>query len=218
MVEEGNSLDHSDDLHRTEEECLREEVAILRRAAEDMAQRRTQLHPAAELAIRSPVVDEHSFSFVAKSLEESSLDGRNAIARALFDLDPPRATSFFNRVLRETTAERRREIAAALDGSGLAAEALDSAEKVDDQPYQAFALLLLLAKAGDAKPLVSVIEKHPRIDLRLAVINMLEQSGAGEVVPVFQELAANTALPDEVQGAMLNAIQRLGVPASSQRE
>lgn len=215
MVEEGNSLDHSDDLHRTEEECLREEVAILRRAAEEMAQRRTQLHQEAEVAVRSPVLDEHSFSFVAKSLEESSLDGRNAIARALFDLDPPRATAFFNQVLRETTADRRREIAAALDGSGLAAEALNVALKESDQPYQAFALLLLLAKAGDPKPLISVIENHPRLDLRLAVINMLEQSGASEVVPVFEELTTKTALPEEVQSAMRNVIQRV---ASSQRE
>ena len=46
--------------------------------------------------------------------------------------------------------------------------------------YSAFSLLFLVAKAGVVEPLSSVIEKHPSLDLTLAVIRLLASSGEPE--------------------------------------
>ena len=75
--------------------------------------------------------------------------------------------------------------------------------------YGAFSLLFLVAKAGVVEPLSSVIEKHPSLDLSLAVIRLLASSGEPEVATTLQRLAVNSSLAPELQSAAAEAVTQL---------
>ena len=209
MVEEEKLLEQSDDFHSTEEESLRSERAILLRAAKELARHRYNID---EDAAAGPHVkgNEDPFGLVSQTLTDSSAESRNAAARALFDQDPTRATAIVNQILRESSTDRRRELGAALAESGLATDALDVVSyNIAERIYQALAFILLLAKAGQVGPLTGVLEGHPRMDLRIAVVKLLELSGETDVVPVLRNMTANAALPYQVQRAMIEAIDRI---------
>ena len=67
-----------------------------------------------------------------------------------------------------------------------------------------------MAKAGEVQPLMRVIESHPSIELRLAVIKLLALSGDPEVVPSFRRLAARSSFPPEVRAEIMEAIYQIG--------
>ncbi|HUE80866.1 MAG TPA: hypothetical protein VMM84_02050 [Pyrinomonadaceae bacterium] len=208
VVEEEKLLEQGDDLHSTEEDSLRSERAVLLRAAKELARHRYNID---DEALTGPSVKggEDPFGLVSQTLEDSSAESRNA-ARALFAQDPTRATAIFNQILRESSIDRRREVGAALAGSGLTTDALDVVSyNIPERIYQALAFILLLAKAGQVGPLTGVLEEHPRMDLRIAVVKLLELSGETDVVPVLRNMTANTALPYQVQKAMIEAIDRI---------
>ena len=103
--------------------------------------------------------------------------------------------------------EERRSIGAALVGSGLADHAVDTITgKSQEHAYSAFSLLFLVAKAGEVEPLMRIIEEHPNIQLRLAVIKLLALSGEPKIVTAFFELAQRSSLPLEVRSAVREAI------------
>jgi len=74
--------------------------------------------------------------------------------------------------------------------------------------YGAFSLLFLVAKAGVVEPLSTVIEKHPSLDLSLAVIRLLASSGEPEVFATLQRLASNGSLAPELRSAAAESIKR----------
>ncbi|MGH9882322.1 MAG: HEAT repeat domain-containing protein, partial [Pyrinomonadaceae bacterium] len=170
------------------EEQLRQDFAVLRRAAAELAQRKREAQTAA-LHDLAHVGEKSSFEVVSRSLEDPSAAVRQAAVRALYQINPEVAASFFNSALREGSAERRRVIGAALAGSDLATEAIYNLNSEDSRTtYRAFSLLFLLAKAGEAQPLMRVIEHHPNITLRLAMIALLASSGETAVLPGFHQL------------------------------
>ena len=75
--------------------------------------------------------------------------------------------------------------------------------------YGAFSLLFLVAKAGVVEPLTTVIEKHPSLDLRLAVIRLLASSNEPEIVPALQRLAANGSLAQQLRCAASEAVTQI---------
>jgi HEAT repeat protein len=72
--------------------------------------------------------------------------------------------------------------------------------------YGAFSLLFLVAKAGVVEPLISVIEKHPSLDLSLAVIRLLASSGEPDVAPALKRLVENPSLTAEIRSAAAEAV------------
>lgn len=194
---------------RADDERWSLEKETLRRAAADLAQRRAKAEMAA-LSDLTRVGKDDSFQLITRSLEDPSSEVRNASVRALYLLNPELAASFFNRALREGPPDQRRRIGAALAGSGLVGDAINSLTS-DSQGnrYRVFSLLFLVAKAGEVQPLISVIESHPSIELRLALIELLALSGEAEIVPVFRRLATSTELASEVRSAVREAIYQL---------
>ena len=176
-----------------------QDVATLRRAAEELVRRRTR-HP---ILVKKP---NGAFDQIAQSLDDPSPAVRQKAVRDLYDLDPDRAATLVNDALRAGTPEERRRIGAALADSGLLYEAIDDlmAENYESC-YGAFSLLFLVAKAGVVEPLISVIEQHPSLDLSLAVIRLLASSGEQDVAPALQRLASNASLPFEVRSAAAEA-------------
>jgi len=170
-----------------------DDVATLRQAAEELAQRRNRYSG--------------PFDEVAQSLDDPSPDIRTKAVRDLYELDPDRAATLVNDALRAGSPEERRRIGAALADSGLLYEAIDDLMAENHEScYGAFSLLFLVAKAGVVEPLTTVIEKHPSVDLSLAVIRLLASSGEPEVVPALQKLSLNASLPVELQSAAAEAV------------
>lgn len=177
-----------------------EDMAVLRRAAAELVRRRTKTWSGSD----------DSFDQIVESLDNPSSDVRSAAVRALYESDPDRAASFLNLALRQGSSAERRQVGAALAGSGLLSEAIQELMgESSENSYRAFSLLFLVAKAGEVQPLISVIESHPSIELRLVVIRLLASSGESEVVAAFRRLGTSSSLPVEVRSAAMEASNQI---------
>jgi len=184
---------------RTDDERWARDVATLRQAAHELAERRHKPQ-------NTP------FNQIAGLLDDPSASVRERAVRDLYEMDPDRAATLVNDALRDGSPEERRRIGSALADSGLLYEAIDDLMAENHENcYSAFSLLFLVAKAGVVEPLGSVIEKHPSLDLSLAVIRLLATSGEPEVASTLQRLAANTALAPELRSAASESIHQLGL-------
>jgi hypothetical protein len=153
--------------------------------------------------------NDENFENITRAFDDSSVDVRNAAARALYALHSDRAASF-TRALREGSAERRQRIGNALAESGLAGDAIGNLTgESREKTYDAFSLLFLMAKAGEVQPLMKAIEAYPNIEVRLAVVKLLALSGQPEIVPAFRRLAVRGSLPSEVRSAVMEAIYQI---------
>ncbi|HLL70483.1 MAG TPA: HEAT repeat domain-containing protein [Pyrinomonadaceae bacterium] len=175
----------------------------LRLTSDDASER------AASVLALSRLNTDEAFNEICTAFDDPAEEVRNAAARALYDIHEDRADSF-TRALRESPVERRRQIGAALAGSGLADEAVGNLTgESRDKTYDAFSLLFLMAKAGEVAPLIRAIESHPDNEVRLAVVKLLALSGQQEILPAFRRLAVRGSLPTEVRSAVMEAIYQI---------
>lgn len=187
-------------VRRTEDERWIRDIATLRQAAQELAQRRTQ----------KPNPANNPFDQITELLDDPSAAVRQKAVRDLYEMDPDRAATLVNDALRDGTPEERRRIGSALADSGLLYEAIDDLMAENHENcYSAFSLLFLVAKAGVVEPLSTVIEKHPSLDLSLAVIRLLASSGEPEVLSTLQRLASNQALAPELRSAAAESVNQL---------
>ena len=186
---------------RTEDERWSRDIATLRQAAQELAQRRKR---------QTLRIANSPFEQIAELLDDTSAEVRQKAVRDLYQMDPDQAATFVNDALREGSPEERRRIGSALADSGLLYEAIDDLMGENHENcYSAFSLLFLVAKAGVVEPLSTVIEKHPSLDLSLAVIRLLASSGEPEVASTLQRLASNGSLAPELQLAAAEAVTQL---------
>ena len=181
---------------RSDDERWARDVATLRQAAHALAEGRhkPQIGP---------------FDQIAGLLDDPSPAVREKAVRDLYEINPDQAATLVNDALRDGSPEERRRIGSALADSGLLYEAIDDLMAENHENcYSAFSLLFLVAKAGVVEPLSTVIEKHPSLDLSLAVIRLLASSGEPEVATTLQRLAANDTLPPELRSAAAESISR----------
>ena len=101
--------------------------------------------------------------------------------RALRKLEPDRTVDMFNRALEAASADRRRNIGAAIAASGLATEAINNlASESREDTYNALSLLFVMAKTGAVEPLLRALEEHRDDEIGKAVAKLLTLSGHGE--------------------------------------
>src|SRR5262245_34447138 len=182
-------------------------MATLRKAAAARALLRTESPNLERKKLHAPIQE------VVKSLADPQAAVCTTSVQALYDMDHDRADSLLNIGLREGSLEQRREIGAALAASGVVDEAISNLMKGNREDcYGEFSLLFLVAKAGEVQPLIRLIEKHPNIALRLAVVSLLASSGGPEVLSAFRRLALSGSLASEVQLALLEAINQITNP------
>ena len=180
---------------RAEDERWSNDIATLRRAAEELVQRRIARTP---------------FEQIAELLDDPAPEIRQKAVRDLYEMDPDRAATLVNDALRDGSPEERRRIGDALADSGLLYEAIeDLMAENHENCYSAFSLLFLVAKAGVVEPLSSIIEKHPSLELSLAIIRLLASSGEPEVAITLQRLASNDSLAPELRSAAAESIAQL---------
>jgi len=109
---------------------------------------------AAELQDLSTMESEDAFQQITEAFDDSAPEVRNAAAQALYDFQEDRAAAF-TRALRDSPAERRARIGAAIATSGLANEAINNLTgESRDKTYDAFSLLFLMSKSGEINPLM----------------------------------------------------------------
>lgn len=186
------------------DERWHEDVATLRRAAEELVRRRAFAKPNLIRLVNGP------FDEIAQSLDDPSAEIRKKAVRELYELDPDQAATLVNDALRAGSPDERRRIGTALADSGLLYEAIDDLRGENHEScYGAFSLLFLVAKAGVVEPLTAVIEKNPSLDLSLAIIRLLASSGEPEVVPALQKLASDSSLAPELCSAAAEAIAQI---------
>jgi HEAT repeat protein len=119
-----------------------------------------------------------AFDRIAESFDDHSAHVRNSAARALRRLEPARTVDLFNRALEGASPERRRNIGAAIAGSGLAAEAVNNlASDRKEETYSALSILFVMAKTGEVEPLVMALEAHRGDEIGKAVTKLLTLSG-----------------------------------------
>jgi hypothetical protein len=190
---------------RLEDERWSRDISTLREAAQQLVQRRHERQRSGLVSIpHSP------FEQVAELLNDESGAIREKAVRDLYEMDPDRAATLVNDALRDGSLEERRRIGGALADSGLLYEAIDDLMAENHEScYGAFSLLFLVAKAGVVEPLRAVIEKHPSLDLGLAIIRLLASSREPEVAKALQRVAANASLPPELQLAAAEAVTQL---------
>ena len=185
---------------RAEDERWSRDIATLRQAAQELAQRRSKSSRVA-----------NPFEQIAQLLDDPSPAIREKAVRDLYETDPDQAATLVNDALRDGTPEERRRIGSALADSGLLYEAIDDLMAENHEScYGAFSLLFLVAKAGVVEPLSNVIEKHPSLDVSLAVIRLLASSGEPEVASTLERVASNYSLAPELRSAAAESIKQLG--------
>jgi HEAT repeat protein len=164
---------------------------------------------AAALQKLAQLDEDDAFKLITNLFDDSSAAVRNAAARALYEFKSDHAGSF-TRALREASAERRRKIASALDGSGLAADAINGlAGESREKTYDAFSILFLMAKAGEVQSLVKTIENHSNPAVQLSVIKLLTFSNQPDIIPAFRSLAVRGSIPPEVRSALMESINEI---------
>jgi hypothetical protein len=181
------------------------DMQVLRRAAEELARRRMSLRPPA-----SSLTHDNSASSTEDTVEYWPEEDRNQAVRALYTSNPDRAASLFTIALREGTPEQRRNLGAALVGSGLVHDAIKvlSRER-NENTYAALSLLFLTARTGHIGPLLNVIENHSSLELRLKLIKLMASTGEREILDAFRRLAVSKSLPAELRSAIIDSISQL---------
>src|SRR5207302_8378341 len=191
-VDDGQALGATDNGHRADEDSGISDSIRQRLNSESSTQR------AAALADLTEVGGEEAFGVITNAFDDPIAEVRNAAARSLYELNSDRAASFTG-ALREALPERRRKIGAAIAGSGLAANALNSLSgEGRERTYDAYSLLFLMAKAGEVLPLLQAISRHSNMDVRLAAVKLIALSNQQQVLSSLRNLASREPLAPQV--------------------
>ena len=151
---------------------------------------------------------ESVFPSVLISMADEAREVRAAAARALSRLSFDRADAYV-RVLETADAETLRRLASACIGAGLAKQALSRLASEDRrQAYEAFSLLSLVAKGGQADLIVQVVEEHQDLNMRLAAARLLGLMGDTELDARLRRVALGANAPEKLRTAILEAIYR----------
>ncbi len=113
-------------------------------------------------------------------------------------------------------------VARACIKSGIVAQAIDRLANSDRrQGFETFSIISLLARAKLTEPVLEAIANHPNLDVRLATVRLLTNTGETHVFEEFRRLALQEGLPEELRTALLEAMYKLdqtNAPSLSEEE
>lgn len=159
---------------------------------------------AAAVASLGTLGHESVFPAVLTACADPAPDVRLAAARTLSDLKFSRAEAY-TRLIAQNDPETMRKAVAACQQTGMTARAFDRLASPDSrQSYEAFAILSLLVKAGETKPLFNAIAQHPAENIRLAAIKLLRNSGIPGIFQQMSIMADASALTPRVRAALMD--------------
>jgi HEAT repeat protein len=151
---------------------------------------------------------ESVFAAVLSATADEAREVRAAAARALSRLSFDRADAYV-RVLESNDAQQILRVARACVDAGLAAKALDRLASDDRrQAYEAFSLLSLVIKAGEAEFVLRAVEQSGDLNVRLAAARLLALQGQADMVKRLRRVALGDGTPEKLRHAILEAIYR----------
>jgi HEAT repeat protein len=170
-----------------------------------------------EPAVRSAAVTslglidhESVFVHVAVALADEAREVRAAAARSVSRLSFDRADAYV-RVIESTDEQTLREVAQACVKAGLAAQAISRLASEDRrQAYEAVALLSLVAKAGEAEPILETIECNRDIEVRVTCIRLLDLASQPQLRERLLRIAENGGVPEKVRRTIVETVERAG--------
>ena len=173
----------------------------------------------AEPAVRSASVNslglinhESVFACVIVALADEAREVRAAAARALSRLSFDRADAYV-RLIESADSRTLRDVAHACVKAGLAVQAVGRLTSEDRRhAYEAFSLLSLCVRGGEARPVVEAVESHLDMDTRLTCVQLLGDSGDPEVCASLRRLAGNGGVPERVRRSILETVERAAEP------
>jgi HEAT repeat protein len=148
------------------------------------------------------------FPSVLIAMADEAREVRAAAARALSRLSFDRADAYV-RVWETADEVTLRHLASACVGAGLANQALSRLASDDRrQAYEAFSLLSLVAKGGQADLILRVVEEHKDLNVRLAASRLLGLMGDAELDTRLRRIALGANAPEKLRTAIFEAIYR----------
>jgi HEAT repeat protein len=148
------------------------------------------------------------FPSVLIAMADEAREVRAAAARALSRLSFDRADAYV-RVWETADEVTLRHLASACVGAGLANQALSRLASDDRrQAYEAFSLLSLVAKGGQADLILRVVEEHKDLNVRLAASRLLGLMGDAELDTRLRRIALGANAPEKLRAAIFETIYR----------
>jgi len=158
------------------------------------------------------------FEPVILACADPTREVRAAAARVLTRLGFNRADAWARVALLDEEGRMRQIARAAIEG-GLVERYFDRLTHSDyKQAYEAFALLTLLFKAGEASPVMTALENHPSAMVKIAILHVLKVNKEYETLPQLGKLALEKDLPKELAEALEEAIARLSPAVAEELE
>jgi hypothetical protein len=77
-----------------------------------------------------------------------------------------------------------------------------------EQGYEGFALLSLLARAGETKPLMDAITKHPNVDVRTLCVRIMNEARKPEAKEEMYGLLKQEDLPSAVRTSIIQTVSQ----------
>ena len=152
---------------------------------------------------------ESVFPAVLIGMADESREVRAAAARSLSHLSFDRTDAYI-RVLETNDEDLLPEVASACIQAGIVSQGIDRLSSGDKrQAYETFSIISLLARAKLTDPIVETIANHPNLDVRLAVLRLLANTGEPEIFEQLRLLALRDGLGEELHTALLEAMYKL---------
>ncbi|HXD34633.1 MAG TPA: HEAT repeat domain-containing protein [Pyrinomonadaceae bacterium] len=150
---------------------------------------------------------ESVFPAILIAMADESREVRAAAARSLSRLSFDRADAYA-RLSKSEDPELLRNVAEACVKAGIANQGIDRMANGDHQAYEAMSVVGLLAKAKSYDQFVSAIANHPNMDVRLALVYLLEFSEEASLAEKLRAILPE-APSDELSVALTDAIAKL---------
>jgi HEAT repeat protein len=153
---------------------------------------------------------------ILTALADDSREVVAAAARGLSRFSFDRADAYV-RLHEMSDREILAKIARACIKSGMASQAIERLSSTDRrQAYEAFALLAILAKAGEIEPLFVAIQMHEDTTVRIAAVHVIGLAGEAEVSSHLRQLAAAEGIPESVRNTIMEVLAKILSPDLSQ--
>jgi HEAT repeat protein/Na+-transporting methylmalonyl-CoA/oxaloacetate decarboxylase gamma subunit len=149
------------------------------------------------------------FAPVLVALNDETREVRAAAARTMSGLHFDRADAYA-RIIEIADDKTLQEVARACVQTGIVAQAIDRLASEDRrQSHEAFTLFSLLAKAGEAQPILDVIGNHKDFRVRLFAVRVLNVAGRADAAPALRDLVAAEGMPEDVRTSILEVLYKM---------
>ncbi|HZB46929.1 MAG TPA: HEAT repeat domain-containing protein, partial [Pyrinomonadaceae bacterium] len=164
---------------------------------------------AAAVTALGSIDHETVFASVLIAMADDSREVRAAAARTMSRLGFERADAYMHVT---ETADRQTlcEAARACVGSGLAAQAVGRLTSEDRrQAYEAFSVLALVVKGGEAQVILDAVAAHRDTEVRLAAVHVLGLMDDPDLAEQLEMIARRGGLPAPVHAAISEVAGRV---------